>query len=1466
MCRSTGRRKRTCRIQGWTETAREGCARARLTGRMDRRMHVGWTQGKRNAPYTCDIANFFDKTKMPISETDMLKPKEGSTREKKGKDGRNTNREETGEVEEELEQSNGQEPEGTRETHEFLLSQEEDAFKVLWEERSNGRPKQTKLRRKSRDCVELKELFQMAAQRDNDAKPNRGIGRVGEDLENILSYISEGAGEEEATWRQRKDDPTGTVPPGTNHAGFNARKASFTDVENPFQTKQRKSTKSADKSKILQLLDRVESVVNQKRKQVSTCQMLHDDKPGHQANTFKVPSGTFHTTSMGQIHPQSNDDCLAATKEGPDAFGAPLDGSAPSMGCETDVELSLRVESQDRVGDPPGATQCTATISRQILDEFNDDFFHFEEEANREYRFQVEEVTDMCGGGPVRRLKLNSLAGGEDCFVYLKDGWHTTPVQIGDMVNIFSDSWTYEQVDGSIHKCCTLSFLEGILVLHPDTILSITRLSTMFDCPRKAVLEERLGGGPSNKWAVLGTLIHELFQSYITTDKDVTDEELSRLIDSIIANSFEKLCEIQSTETEMKMLMTEATPALRKWRQSFMHPQNAQPGDFPGCRVDVGQSLGQRLVVEEVLDIEDNIWSVKLGVKGQIDATLKVKNYGREQAPISPKNELVPLELKTGKPFLTHRAQVVLYALLLSERYNEDVSTGLLFYSRTGETSGIPKLPIEVSSILQARNDLVNWLKFTDGNVHLPPLLESKHQCQRCPQLRNCMLFHNVHEDGTSESSGMPPAFDEMTSHLEGSHRAFFKKWEHLIELERQVSLSRLSEVWSMDGLQRERLGRCLPGMRLKSASPGALLKYDVQDKSLNTRALFFARAEGKDLLVTFQQGDHKGEAQFSDAEIALGDRVIIGVDTEHVVLARGHVVNVDLNTLTIKLMRPLRVPPQKQGDQLLSSDIILNKPVWRIDKDEVVSTMERLKGALVKLVSQQDGHTRRLCRLLVDQQPPRLNLTSPSEQPEQIGNVAHDDARAVVGVAWKDLVKGINADQERVVTACLQKNDYLLVLGMPGTGKTTTIARCVRALVGKGLSVLVATYTNAAVDHLLQKLLEEGVDILRLGRADGVNRKIKDWVIGEKYYPVSSTACIANHLRRANVVGCTSLGAGSPLLGNRGLFDVAIVDEASQITLPACLPPILAAKRFVLVGDHNQLPPLVSSPLAKKNGMDVSLFKQLSDANPQAVIPLKKQYRMCEEIQSLSNSLVYNGKLECASVQVANSRLSYCPDMMQQAVLNMAELVLRGGVVHSQDMEREACWLSSAVDPQMPVAFLDTDRAVPRSHEARKGESLVNGFEMSIVKAVVTTLVHGGVDPGDIMVVSPFRSQVEALSTYLNEDNLDILTVDKCQGRDKPCVLVSFVRSNEDRAPGQLLADLRRLNVALTRAKSKLILIGSRTTLGNLPVFRRAFELLDQRRWFVEVNTILSPFQLSEGVPGWPSQVGAASAGGSLP
>eukprot|EP00955_Chlamydomonas_euryale_P116560 366426-Chlamydomonas_euryale.AAC.24 len=251
---------------------------------------------------------------------------------------------------------------------------------------------------------------------------------------------------------------------------------------------------------------------------------------------------------------------------------------------------------------------------------------------------------------------------------------------------------------------------------------------------------------------------------------------------------------------------------------------------------------------------------------------------------------------------------------------------------------------------------------------------------------------------------------------------------------------------------------------------------------------------------------------------------------------------------------------------------------------------------------------------------------------------------------------ENLNPDQLEAIRRVLQMRDYMLLLGMPGTGKTTTIVHIIKALLAAGCSILITSYTNSAVDNILIKLAEDHEALgnatpndtprqpdtmfLRLGSASAVHHLVRPYLPGGERHPVASAACIAQLASSARVVGTTCLSARHALLARR-TFDVVIVDEASQISLPSVLGPLLRARSFLLVGDHYQLAPLVTSQQAQDGGLGISLFRQLSEAAPQAVVTLRRQYRMSYDIMSLANTLVYSGGMQCGSDAVARAMMA---------------------------------------------------------------------------------------------------------------------------------------------------------------------------------------------------------------------------------
>nr|WP_305882857.1 AAA domain-containing protein [Halobellus rarus] len=384
------------------------------------------------------------------------------------------------------------------------------------------------------------------------------------------------------------------------------------------------------------------------------------------------------------------------------------------------------------------------------------------------------------------------------------------------------------------------------------------------------------------------------------------------------------------------------------------------------------------------------------------------------------------------------------------------------------------------------------------------------------------------------------------------------------------------------------------------------------------------------------------------------------------------------------------------------------------------------------------------------------------------------------------------NAAQDRAVQMAIDAEDLALVHGPPGTGKTYTIAQIVNALVDRGERVLLSAFTNRAVDNALEAIREQGVDdVARVGTENGVREDMLDVRLERDGDPNERAAA----LRNASVVAATTATCGSRVM-REDSFDVALVDEASQLTEPSTVAAVELADRFVLVGDHEQLPPVVRAGEAQsasesasggepraENDLGTSLFERLIETYPDASVLLDRQYRMSQRIQAFSSREFYDGALRPANGAVAAQRLSD---------LGVDE---------------------AALPPELrdPVAFVDPDGE-------RVGNT--NPTEADRVAEIVDAYVAAGVDPDDIGVIAPFRAQVAEIG---RRTDVTVDTVDRFQGSAKEAIVVSFVAAGA--LDGPIFEDYRRINVALTRAKKALALVGDADALSTDPFYARLLD-----------------------------------------
>jgi len=393
------------------------------------------------------------------------------------------------------------------------------------------------------------------------------------------------------------------------------------------------------------------------------------------------------------------------------------------------------------------------------------------------------------------------------------------------------------------------------------------------------------------------------------------------------------------------------------------------------------------------------------------------------------------------------------------------------------------------------------------------------------------------------------------------------------------------------------------------------------------------------------------------------------------------------------------------------------------------------------------------------------------------------------------------NDGQNRAVNLAVNAQDCALIHGPPGTGKTYTIARLIRALVDRGERVLLTAFTNRAVDNAVEALRDQGFeDICRVGTDTGIREDMLDLQLKTRGDPHERAAEIQN----APVVAATTASCGSRVMREQA-FDVAVVDEASQLTEPAAMAGLNLADRFVLVGDHEQLPPVVQSvdpdsetldaeseteseeaEAATANPLSTSLFERLIEKYPDAAVMLPTQYRMSQRIQAFSSVEFYDGALRPATGAVAAQSLSELCDPTQLP----PEL-------HDQ------------------VTFLDPGGT-------RVGNT--NPTEADRIAEIVESFVAAGIEPEDIGVIAPFRAQVAEISRRVA---VTVDTVDRFQGSSKEIIIVSFVATG--RLEGPLFDDHRRINVALTRAKKGLVLVGDRTALAAEPFYERLLQWADR-------------------------------------
>ncbi|KAJ4012936.1 DNA replication endonuclease-helicase Dna2 [Fusarium irregulare] len=1051
------------------------------------------------------------------------------------------------------------------------------------------------------------------------------------------------------------------------------------------------------------------------------------------------------------------------------------------------VELAATQAAQNCTGD----SQKPKTIQRYLVTNVLDG-----------------EYTDQYGNGRPEKILVIQADNSKDIkTVHLRGSWFDTPAHAEAYVHIIGDFTARGQ--------CVVDDAQNLLILHPDQLISATVVADSFGCMRRAVLQDRVKAtSPPTPPLIYGTMLHEIFQEALLANKwDLPF--LTTVIDRITEKHVEDLYTIKvgipSAREHLQSKMTE----LSYWAGAFVSSQTKAD-----AVVEDRNGKKANMAVTKLLDVEEHVWSPMYGLKGNIDATVEVSMQdGKDLRTLT-----VPFEVKTGKHANSnHMAQTALYTLLLSDRYDIEIAYGILYYMETSKTMRIPAIRHELRHMIMQRNQLACYVR--ERSVQLPPMLKSKHMCGKCYAKTSCFIYHRLADDGDGESSGMNEKFDELVKHLTPHHQQFFIKWENLLTKEEKESQKTKRELWTMTSAEREKKSRCFADVIIEEGSASV----DTDNPRINRYH------------YTFIKRNKVAGFSFLESELNVGEPIVVSDEEGHFALAIGYVTAVKRQRISVAVDRRLhnariRQPGFDEVDNQVFASImdvahegatqdettgkIKEAPIrYRLDQDEFSNGMATVRNNLVQMMADDVFGARQIRRLIVDLEAPRFKAA-----PTQYTVSDRDN---------------LNVDQHRAIEKVMSAQDYALVLGMPGTGKTTTIAHIIRALTSQGKSVLLTSHTHTAVDNILLKLRADKIPILRLGAPAKVHPEVQEFATLAGI-PMKSFDEIKEAWHGTPIVATTCLGINHPVFHER-TFDYCIVDEASQITLPICAGPIRMSRTFVLVGDHNQLPPVVRNEEAREGGLDVSLFKLLSDTHPDSVVNLEHQYRMCEDIMTLSNTLIYDGKLRCGTEQLKKKKL-HVPRMEALMQRHYDASTIHAATPRSfcTAPGSSRCWLYDLLDSEARVRFINTDTIQPPVREEAQGKRIVNSAEVRIVSQLVDSLLTVGVPDTEIGVMTHYRAQLFMLKDKLKAfSGVEMHTTDRFQGRDKEVIVLSLVRSNEACNIGDLLKDWRRINVAFTRAKTKLLVVGSKSTLkgsGSDSMLSQFISLMEERDWIYEM------------------------------
>ncbi len=977
-----------------------------------------------------------------------------------------------------------------------------------------------------------------------------------------------------------------------------------------------------------------------------------------------------------------------------------------------------------------------------------------------DYRFSGVELTGDLPGS--RTFIIFPEFSGEDFFLFPQLCW------LGARLSARNLSLNNSLDDGSMIFCVNP---ESELVLEPFRPVSVIEAIDSFKCIKSIDLRYRLKSGEPY-WLAKGKAIHTMFDQLVRNPI----EDLETLFD----RSF--------------------TPVVREFVQTL--PGSSTWVTYSDFRQELRRHyknlatwLSNNLPRPHGVDTEQDRLSVRYGLKGRTDAVF----YSDSGATI--------VEVKSGK-FISdeHLMQLYAYDLMIRE---DDGLAGIdshVVYSSTGLSRTVDELGNNLTrSILHGRNVSVALKRFYafGDNLCDTQLFSQCEIGKRCHSRANCDEFY-----------GSDMVFGKVLSPVQ---KKYYDSWFGLICIDEWYQESEFANILDKSTLNE----------RLKEGITIPVDRVTVDSNPKN-------QISGRRSVNTPKSADPFTDMPFSEDEKShsLGP-VSVTVESAHgfgditsgdeIIVHRGDVCSQDslrarVSEMTqgrLKLTTRTEYSPflgNVNRSDLDGEKLYLDKvPFLRAREMSRKSLMNFLTDAspqiVATVVESHSGYQRPN-----DSGPTGILETDSRSQPDHNpGAVSRGESTDKTGKHTVDFRKsrfsGLNDNQRQAVWRSIEAPVYHLIHGPPGTGKTRVLSGLIVEMIRSGLRILVSCPTNVALDRVLIALLKDGfTQFIRLGGRNNCSVEFLQMADAKGGSVLHLDQLAANtrdfeefkaKVRNTGLIGATAYQCASNPVFLKERFDVVVIDEAGQLDEPSSLAPLSLAEKFVMCGDHLQLPPVVKSRNPDsgdtREGLEVSLFERLFRCSiPGTVSSLNVQYRMNDEVQSITSKLFYGGKL-VAAPEVAKRRLNVGDDL------------------------KGPTYIRQIIDPETPVVFVDVHGGSD-SGKARPEEA-------DLAVEIAEALVGLGIPSSEIGIITPYRAQQALIRQRMADmtglHRISVDTVDRFQGGEKEVILMSLARSD---SVTSFLADPKRLNVSLSRARSKLILLGREAALEAHPLFQAMF------------------------------------------